>query len=435
MKFRSTRQKDATQGEVSFKEALLRCLPPDGGLYVPASSIDMRQFFLYMDAGTAYPELVATAAPALLQGELNPLSAARAAESDFAPELRQLDENFSLLFLDRGPTGVYKDFGVAFLAAIMEELLKDQGKAMIITAARDHAGVSLARAFGGRQGITSVILYPDGEVHGLNPASFVPHGGTIIPIQVRGCFDDCQALVNGIIRDASFAERHRVTSANTINVGRLLPQAFYYLYAFIKLKKSLVGDLVFSVPSGNFGNLIAGLYAWKFGMPVNGFIAAMNANNALGDYIRGREFVPREVIPTNSPALDMGCPSNFERLDSFYRESPSVMRNLVFPESVDDSATLETMEQVWKRYGVLLDPAGAVAFAAARRRTPCLEGGAHVVVLCPSHPARNPGLAARITGKAPEMPPRLMALRDPFEPIARIDPDLEALEGAIASCC
>ncbi|MDR2370603.1 MAG: threonine synthase, partial [Treponema sp.] len=267
MHFRSTQ---AHEPLVSFKDAVLHCLPVEGGLYVPATIPDLRQYFLYMNAETSFPELVSTLAPALLQGELNPFSASRVAESafQFEPELQRIDDGISLLNLYNGPTGVFKDFGISFLAAVMEELLKNSGRAMILSASRGDTGVSIARAFAGREGITSVILYPSGRIRGLDPESFVPNGGNIIPIQIKGTFDDCQRLINETINDREFTERYGVTSANAINPGRLLPQSFYYLYAFTKIKETVQGELVFSVPSGNFGNLIAGLYAWKFGMPV-----------------------------------------------------------------------------------------------------------------------------------------------------------------------
>jgi threonine synthase len=396
----------------------------------------MRQLFLHMDSDTSYPELVAAVAPALLQGELNPFSASRVAESafDFEPELIRLDERFSVLTLYNGPTGVYKDFGIAFLAAVMEELLKNNGRVMLLSAVRGDTGVSIAHAFRQRQGITAVLLYPSGPIRGLDPAAFVPNGGNIIPIQVKGTFDDCQRLINEAIKDRPFAERYRITSANAINPGRLLPQSFYFLYAFIKLKKHLSGELVFSIPSGNFGNLIAGLYAWKFGMPVNGFIAAMNRNNAFGDYIQGKEFVPRPLITTNSPALDVSQPSNYERLASFYQEAPAVMRNMVYPESVDNEQTLEAMRLAWTKYQLLLGSPSAVAFSAAQKLAASRDFNGHVVIFATGHPAKNADLILETTGQKVAIPKRLAMLQKKSEPIAIISPQLDALQGAIASC-
>jgi len=432
MQFRSTKSQEP---DVSFKDAVLRCLPSDGGLYVPSKVIDLRQFFLYMDEGTTYPELVATVAPALLQGELNPFSAARVAEIDFEPELTQLDENFSILNLYKGPTGTFKDFGAAFHAALLEELLKNNSGAIILSAARGDSGGCLGRAFYGRRGLTTVMIFPSGPIRGIDPAFFAHNGGNIIPIQIRGTLDDCQRLVRETIKDKPFAQRYCITSANAINPGRLLPQAFYYLYAFVKIKKQVSGGLFFSVPSGNFGNLISGLYAWKFGLPVNGFIAAMNANDPFGDFIRGKEFKPRPVIVTNSPALDVSVPSNFARFNSFYEEAPAVMRNIVFPASVGDSATLEAMEFAWTQYGMLLDPHGAVALAAARDfHNQEKNSFDHIIVLATGHPAREAAVIEQATGQKVSLPERLSLLNLEAEPIAVIDPHLDTLEGLLASC-
>ncbi|MDR2478809.1 MAG: threonine synthase [Treponema sp.] len=435
MRFRSTQSSGPL---VSFKDAVLHCLPPEGGLYVPAQAMDIRQFCLSMDEKTAFPELVAAVAPSLLQSELNPFSAARVAESafNFEPELIRLDDNFSILNLYNGPTGLFKDFGIAFLAAVMEALLKNTGKSLVLAAARGDTGVSMAHAFNGRRGICAVLVYPSGPIRGLDSAAFVPNGGNIIPIQIRGTFDDCQRLINETINDREFAGRYGVTGANAINPGRLLPQTFYYLYAFIKIKKHLSGDLVFSVPCGNFGNLIAGLYAWKFGLPVNGFIAAMNANNALGDYIQGRPFVPRPLVNTNSPALDVSIPSNFERLASFYAEAPAVMRNMVYPASIPGGLTVQTIENVWKKYHIFIDSHTAVAFAAAEAVSAAHNWGSHIhtVILATGHHSKEADLIYKATGQTVDIPGPFITLKKKSDPIAVIPPQIDAFENAIASC-
>ena len=434
MRFRST---GSTGREVSFKDAIFNCLPPDGGLYVPASELDMRQYILYMDAETTFPELVRALAPALLQGELNPLAAARVAESalDFEPVLTELDDNFSVLSLCNGPTGVFKDYGIAFLASLLEELLDDEGRTLILSAARQDTGAGIARAFAKRRGMTSVILYPSGPVRGLDPASYAANGGSIVPIQIRGSFDDCQRLIAEAINDRPFAERYGITCANAINPGRVFPQVFYYFYAFIKVKKILKEKLFFSMPCGNFGNLIAGLYAWKMGMPVNGFVAAMNANNAFGDYLNGGEFKPGKLIQTNSPALDVSVPSNYGRLAAFYAEAPAVMKNMVFPDSIDDETTVMEIERVWKTYKLVLDPHSAVAFAAARRFSRSAGFNGHVVALATGHPAKQAKLVAQATGEELEIPEKFVNLWKRTDPMATIPPQLDALEGAIVSCC
>jgi len=439
MLFRSTNSTDTTHKRlVSFRDAVLGCLPGDGGLYVPDKVMDIRQFFLYMDEQTTFPELVAAVAPSLLEEELNPFSASVVAESafSFTPELIQLDDDFSILNLYNGPTGTYKDFGIAFLSALLEEMRMNAGYSLVLAAVRGYTGASIAHAFSRRKGIGAVLIYPSGPIRGLDPAAFVPNGGNIIPIQVKGTFDDCQRLVNETISDRNFSARYSITSANAINPGRLLPQTFFFLYAFIKIKKRLSGGLVFSAPCGNFGNLIAGLYAWKFGMPVNGFIAAMNSNNSLGGFIKGGSFTPGQLVSTNSPALDVRIPSNLSRLESFYREAPAVMRNMVYPASIDDDLTLETIAHVRSKYGVYIDPHTAVAFAAAQRIAEGSDwkGNVHTVVLSTGHYSKAAGLILKATGENVAIPEDLISLKNMTDPIAIIPPNLDAFENVIASC-
>jgi len=427
---------------VSFKDAVLRCLPEEGGLYIPESAPDLRSFFLHMGEETNFAELAAAITPLLFEGELNPLAASRVAEKAFSfePELVQLDETFSLLNLYNGPTGVFKDFGINFLAALLEELLEGE-KATVIAAARGNTGVAIARAFQNRRGITTVLLYPDEAIYGLDSAAYMSQGGSLIPIRVKGSLDNCQKLVSDLIHDRTFSERHRVTAANAINAGRLLPQAFYFLYSFIKLKKRVAGELLFSIPSGNFGNLIAALYAWKFGLPANGYIAAMNANNSCGECIKNGtienykdDYKGNAFVSTVTPILDVSYPSNCERLASFYKTAPAVMRNMVFPQNVDDESTLKAMKAAWDKYGVHLDPHGAVAFAAGEQISACRDCDGHIVVLSTAHPAKYGELAYKASGKKLDLPEHLATLTQRAEPVATIEPDLAGLESAIASC-
>ena len=442
MQFKSTLKSGAPL--VTFKDAILRCLPEEGGLYIPATVPDLRPFFLYMEQDTNYKEMAATLAANLLQGELNPYSASWVADSAFSfePSLRRLDERFSVLDLAGGPTGVFKDFGIAFLAAVMEEFLKNRPPVMVISAAQGDIGTSIAAAFNRRKNMIAVILYPEGDVRGIDTEALLKNGGNIIPIQVRGSLDDCTRLIYELIQDRSFSARYRITSANAINPGRLLSQAFYYIYAFVKLKAGLPpGAVYFSVPCGNFGNLIGGLYAWKFGLPVNGFIAAQNTNHPMKDIAasagppRGGRQPARRPVSTRSPALDVIYPANWERLESFYQEAPAVMNNMVHEQVIDDETMFSAMEDAWKQYGLELDPHGAVAYAAARKAAAdkTLGDPSHIVILSTGHAGNYPELTAKITGKPAAVPERLGLLRKTATPCAVIDSDLLALETAIAA--
>jgi threonine synthase len=444
VRFVSTQNKTAP---VSFEEAILRCLPA-AGLFVPESFPDLRRFFSRMDGRAAYRELAAALIPPLFEDEPDPQAAGKIAAGkiaasafDVEPSLLRLSDNLSVLVLYEGPAGTHTDFSTGFLAAVLEELLaadNSPGRAMVVSAVRygmGSMGASIARAFRRRRGITTVLLYPENApITGLDAEDYVTKGGGLIPIRVRGTADDCQELVNALIRDRPFAGRHNVTSANAINAGRLLPQAFYYLYSFIRLKKELSGELFFSVPSGNLGSLVAGLYAWKLGMPVNGFIAAMNSNNAAGSFMNEGIFRPRPLVVTNSPVLDIARPSNLERLEAFYRESPLVMKNLIFPRTIGDADTLQTMKEARDAYGLFLAPQSAVAFAAAAETLRSKDFYGHIVVFATSHPARYAKTLVKAAGETPGMPEAIKALSGKSEPIAEIENDLESLESAIASC-
>jgi threonine synthase len=461
MRFVSTKN-TGTGTSVPFKTAVLRCLPEEGGLFVPESPPDLRRFMLHMDEATGFSEMLSSLIPVFFDEELDSAAAARIAASaaGFTPELIRLDSQagpypvgklassaagvdsgdfaanrLSVLNLYNGPTGTFLDFAITFLAALLEELISSRSERIMVVSAVRGTGTSVAGAFLGRRGIIAALLYPENfPILGIDPKDFINRGGNIIPIQVEGTADDCQDLVAALINDRPFAERHNITSANAINPGRLVPQVFYFLYSFIQLKKSLAGELMFSLPTGNLGSLITGLYAWKFGMPVNGFIAAMNSNNAAGGFIRGQGFNRQPLIATNSPRLDITRPSNLERLETFYREAPVVMKNMVFPESIDDQTTLQTIKKVRERYGLFLDPQSAVAFAAAEKTAAAKDFDGDIVVFATEHPVRYAETVYQATGERIPIPERLKILEQKTEPVARIKNDLESLENAIAGC-
>jgi threonine synthase len=395
----------AHEPRIPLGDALLNCLPPDGGIYIPSGLFDLRDIILGKKEAASYPELAAALTAALLEGELDSASVTKVAEStfDFNPELIRLDEDLSVLNLYNGPTGNFTDFSAAFYSGLLDELLKKNRKAIVLSAVRGDSGACLSQAFHGHNSFISVMLFPTGPIHGLNPAFFVPNGGNIIPIQIKGTLDDCHRLIKETIHDRPFAERYLITSSNSVNPGMILPQSICYLYAFIKIKKILSGGLLFSVPSGSLGNLISGLYAWKFGLPVNGFLAAVKAKN--------------------------------ERFRFFYDQAPAVIRNIISPSFTDDASSEMAMESAWKKYGVLLDPHSASAFAAADDFIRSKKfHAAHTVVLATGHPAREAGLVKTATGQAVSLPEKLFILKKESDPITLIEPQLEALEGVIASC-
>ena len=429
MHYYSTRNRSE---EVNFTAAALTGLAPDGGLYVP-EQVPQYSGAVKSSLGTmAYTDIAFETIRPWVQPDIPGPVLEEMVHSAYpftAPLVRAGDRLVLELF--HGPTAAFKDFGARFMARAFSYLRRGESKPLkILVATSGDTGGAVADGFYGVEGISVTVLYPKGRVSPLQERQIAGLKGNISALAVEGSFDDCQHLVKQAFGDEELKKRLVLSSANSINISRLIPQVVYYAAA-----SGQAQNTVFSVPSGNFGNLISGLYAWKFGLPVNGYIAAMNANNAFGDFIRGRRFRPRPLINTNSPALDVSIPVNFARLSSFYDEAPAVMRNMVFPASIDENDTIKTMEQVWKHYGILLDPHSAVAFAAARdfvksEKFPC----SHIIVLATGHPAREAALVETSTGQRVSLPEKLELLKKEVDPIALIDPQLDALEGAIASC-
>ena len=314
-----------------------------------------------------------------------------------------------MLELFHGPSHAFKDFGACFLAACMEEVLKEKKQhAVVLVATSGDTGSAVARAFHRKKNIDVVILYPSGRVSALQEKQLTTLDGNIAALEVQGSFDDCQRMVKEAFQDRSLAEKLTLTSANSINIGRLFPQSFYYIDGALRLHEHNAERVVFCVPSGNFGNLTAGVYAWKWGLPVSEFIAATNANDVVPEYLKTAVYTPRASVHTLSNAMDVGSPSNFERLMAIFHNKHSAMAQLIKGEVVSDEETKRAMREVHASKGVFLDPHTAVGVVAARR---CLADpanrGRKVVVLATAHPAKFTEIVEEATGKKPVLPPGL----------------------------
>jgi len=437
----------ASSPPVGFREALFAGLAPDGSLYRPLEQPDLSRLVASFDARTGFVDLAARTSAALLEPEIDAATARRIAERSFsfAPALRRLDERRQLLELFHGPTCAFKDFGAQFLAASMEALVAtDGGRIQVLVATSGDTGSAVAHAFHGRAGIDVVILYPSGRVSELQEKQLTTLGGNVHALEVDGSFDDCQRLAKAAFQDPVLRQRLRLTSANSINIGRLLPQAFHYLWAAAQVRGAATGGAaaggpcgssappVFCVPSGNFGHLTAGVYAWRWGLPVARFVAATNANDEVPRYLASGRFVPRASIGTLSNAMDVGNPSNLERLVEAFAGNAKAMAAAVHGCSVSDPETRAGMRQVWERHGVLVDPHTAVGCVAAER---FIASGAcpysQLVVLSTAHPGKFTETVRDATGQTPELPERLArCLRLPRQ-ATRIGADPDTLRGLL----
>jgi len=427
---------------VSFRDALFTGLAPDGGLYHPVEVPDLGGLFRAVDDSTSFPELACRMGTALLAPELDTDRVGRIVRRafPFSPVLRRLDRNILLLELFHGPTCAFKDFGARFLAAAMEDFLATEGgretpagapgvrgpradapqagaprlsarpaHIQILVATSGDTGSAVAHAFHGMANIDVVILYPSGRVSELQEKQLTTLGGNVHALEVRGSFDDCQRLAKEAFGDPALCQGLRLTSANSINIGRLLPQCFYY--AFGATRRSELGGAtpVICVPSGNFGNLTAGVYAWHWGLAARGFIAATNVNDVVPRYLSSGRFNPRASTRTLSNAMDVGNPSNFERLEEVFEGDWKKMASLIDGRSVDDTRTVQAMKKISRECGVLVDPHTAVGCQAAWDFLEQRSGGSgdQVIVLSTAHPGKFSDIVRDATGVSPELPERL----------------------------
>ena len=428
MRFRSTRDPDHIVG---FLEAVTRGLAPDGGLYQPVGEFSLKQAILDWSGQTSFQELAVRAADIVLGEDFSreEIEELVVEAFPFSPRLRELTSNLFVLELFHGPSCAFKDFGASFLANVMERRLAHRNEhSIILTATSGDTGSAVAEAFYGKQNVDVVILYPSGRVSPLQEMQLTGRGGNVHALEVHGSFDDCQRLVKEAFRDNEVRSALPVTSANSINVGRLLPQAFYYLYGFTQIKERHPAKLFYTVPSGNFGNLTAGVFAWSWGLPVTSFVAATNANDTVPRYLLSGSYEPRPSVRTLSNAMDVGDPSNFERLDALFPTGWKAMSALIRGESVTDEETTDAIRRWHDRTGVFLDPHTATGVVAAERLGASSFADLAVnLVLGTAHPAKFGDIVTEATGTEPPMPPQLAAALKRTKHATVISKDYEEL--------
>ncbi|THB67989.1 MAG: threonine synthase [Spirochaetaceae bacterium] len=424
MRLRSTNNNSP---EVSFAEALFQGLAPDGGLYMPIALPNIFDRLEKLDGGNDFPAVAAQIIEGVLGDELgNALDFTRQT-FPFAPALVRVSEGIQVLELWHGPSSAFKDYGASFLAAAMERLLQDRNqRAIILTATSGDTGSAVAQAFYGRENIDVVILFPEGRVSPLQEKQLTTLGGNIHALQVKGAFDDCQRMVKEAFMDKQLCQQVPLTSANSINIGRLVPQSFYYVYAWAQLRAAGVSECSFVVPSGNFGNLTAGVLAWKWGLPVKGFVAATNVNDVVPEYLKTAQYNPRESVATYSNAMDVGTPSNFDRLQAIFGGSCEEMKNMIAGEVVTDEQTLQTMQRYYQEHKVFLDPHTAVGVLAAERRRASGDKS-EMIVLGTAHPGKFLEVVKEATGVLPDLPERLAAVLEKKGHADPIFPDVADL--------
>jgi threonine synthase len=395
MYYYSTRNKN---NPVNFAQAALSGLAPDGGLFVPQEIPAYTQAALSSLGTMAYADIAFETIKPYVQGEIPDSTLEEIVRSayTFDAPLAAVGDRF-VLELFHGPTAAFKDFGARFMARAFAYLRRGEDKPLrILVATSGDTGGAVADGFFEVPGIFVTVLYPKGRITPLQERQIAGLGGNISAIAVEGSFDDCQRLVKAALADEGLKKKMALSSANSINISRLIPQAAYYTAA--AGRGAGRSGITLCVPSGNFGNLTAGLYAMKMGAPVKLFIAATNINKTFPDYLSTGEYQTRVSQATISNAMDVGAPSNFERMAAHF--SLDEMRRLILGVSVTDAETRETIVKVHGETGYFLDPHSAVGWKGVDKHSRCLSEGP-VGVLSTAHPAKFAETVEPLIGPAP----------------------------------
>lgn len=407
MLFHSTNKKSKGY---KLSEVLRLGLAPDAGLFMPDSWPSLpKPFFLKLKNSNF--NNIAFSVSKMFMREMPEKHLKKIIKDsfNFSVPLKRVEKNLFVLELFHGPTMAFKDFGARFLSRSLGYFLKTNKKPLnIIVATSGDTGSAVASGFFNVRGIRVFILYPSKKVSPLQEKQLTTYGGNITAIEVKGSFDDCQKLAKQVLADAELNRSMKFSSANSINFGRLLPQSFYYFWAIAQLKKiGIKQPPVIVVPSGNLGNLFAGLMAKKMGLPVTKFIAATNSNSILPDYLKGGKFIPKKSKKTISNAMDVGNPSNFARILELYNGSRQSIIKDIQAFKVSDTETKQTIKNIYKNQNYILDPHTAVGVKAAQKFLKESKNNYPVIVLSTAHPAKFGEVVEPVIGKKILLPEQL----------------------------
>lgn len=408
MKYYSTNKQTP---DVNLQEAVVKGLAPDKGLYMPEKIKVLPQSFYENIANLSFQEIAYTVADAFFGEDIEAGTLKEIVYDtlNFDTPVVHVSDNIYSLELFHGPTLAFKDVGGRFMARLLSYFIKKQGQkdVKVLVATSGDTGSAVANGFLGVEGIHVYVLYPKGKVSQIQESQFTTLGQNITAIEIDGSFDDCQALVKTAFLDEELNSKLNLTSANSINVARFLPQSFYYFYAYAQLiKMGKVNDVVFSVPSGNFGNITAGLIAKKMGLPIKRFIAANNKNDIFFEYLQTGEYKPRPSVQTIANAMDVGDPSNFARVMDLYNKSVEEVKTDISGKWYSDEEIKKTVKDTYSSTGYLLDPHGACGYQAL---VECLSEGETGVFLETAHPAKFVETVENIIKESVTIPQKLQA--------------------------
>lgn len=408
MKYYSTNNKST---QATLQEAVVKGLASDRGLYMPEVIKSLPDSFFEEMKDLSFQEVAYVVADAFFgeDVEAEDLKKIVYETLNFDVPLVHVNDNIYSLELFHGPTLAFKDVGARFMSRLLGYFIKKEGQkdVNVLVATSGDTGSAVANGFLGVDGIHVYVLYPKGKVSPIQECQFTTLGQNITALEIDGVFDDCQALVKSAFMDEELNKKMYLTSANSINVARFLPQAFYYFYAVAQLHKLGKKDnIVICVPSGNFGNITAGLFGKRMGMPVKRFIAANNRNDVFFQYLNSGVYTPKASVQTIANAMDVGDPSNFARVLDLYGHSHEAIKNDISGCTYTDEQISETLLDCYRKHGYLLDPHGAVGYRALSEYLESDEVG---VFLETAHPAKFKDTVARILGEEISIPEKLQA--------------------------
>lgn len=408
MKLYSTNNKNL---EVSFKDAVFTSLPADKGLYMPTRIPKMCAGFMLNLPKLSLQEIAFDVSKTLI-GDAIPSEELKAIIEDainFDAPLVELKDETAVLELFHGPSLAFKDFGARFMSRIMAYFSTDDEQTLdVLVATSGDTGGAVALGFLGVPNTRVTILYPKGKVSEIQELQLCTNAQNIRALEIDGTFDDCQALVKQAFNDDEVNGKLRLTSANSINIARLIPQSFYYFYAYAQALKQGYKEVVFSVPSGNFGNIGAGLLAYKMGLPVKKFLAATNANDVVPRYLKDGEYEPQPSVQTLSNAMDVGNPSNWVRVLDLFKQDEASLKNLLTASSASDEETLSAIDDLYKANDYIACPHTAIAWRALQSYKK--EGEEAIIFLSTAHPCKFPSVYSDELTSKMEIPDRVALL-------------------------
>jgi threonine synthase len=397
--------------KTTFKDAVIKGLAPDKGLYFPESISPLPKSFFDNIDNLSYPEIAFEAIKQFVSPEIpeDVLKTIVEETLSFDFPVVELNENISTLELFHGPTMAFKDVGARFMARCLGYFNKDNtNEVTVLVATSGDTGGAVANGFLGVKGVNVVILYPSGKVSDIQEMQLTTLGQNIKALEVNGTFDDCQAMVKTAFLDENLTSKMQLTSANSINVARWLPQLFYYMFAYKQLHNKY-DNIVFSVPSGNFGNVCAGMMAQKLGLPIKHFVASNNENNVVTRYLISQLYEPKPSVQTISNAMDVGAPSNFIRIQEIYKKNFDSLKYNLSSYSFSDKETKDAMLEIYNNYNYVADPHGAVGYLGCKaylKENP----NTHCVFLETAHPTKFLNVVEEVIKKEQLLPKQIQSV-------------------------